>query len=722
MMFSRFRYLPMVRQAETTECGHACFAMVACWFGHQIDLVSLRLHQATSANGFSVFALTQMAEQFSLRARALRLDPEYLNRIKLPAILHWDMNHFVVLKSIGRRTAVIHDPAKGVLRVRLRELAQHFTGIAVEFTPTEHFQPIRRERRLPLFSLFRGAGEMAWQFAQVILFSLFFEALLLVAPWYMQMAIDNVIPSGDTHLLLLLAGGFAVVAVFRFGTEIMRALLMVFIQARLDLSMSSRLFTHMLRLPLPFFVKRDDGDIISRFQSLEPIRHLLAEGLLLALIDGVLAIGTLTIMFLISPLLAAVAVGALVIYAGLRIAFYTPLFRRGEDVVRTEAAYTTQLIESIRAVQVIKLFNAETAREGQFIGLTAEAVHSRAAQHRLMGVFSAARETIVMIEQVVFVTVAAYLAIRGQLTIGVLFAVLAYKGQFISSGTSIIEKLIDYRLLRLHLDRVSDIAVSDQEKAYARPTIERPAIRGDIELSRVSFRYSDADPLIFNELSLRVKPGECVAIVGPSGCGKTTLVKVMLGLFEPSSGEVLIDSMALPVFGERAYRRQIGTVMQDDQLLTGSILQNICFFDDHADHAFASECARLACIHEEVMRMPMGYRTLIGSLGSTLSAGQRQRVLLARALYRRPRILFIDEGTANLDVALEERINETLLTLPITRIQVAHRPQTIARADRIIDLSQSTSLGGGKATPLRPDTLDRWRVEQEVSAAGTSNN
>ena len=693
-MLPRFRYLPLIRQAEATECGHACLAMIAGWHGHQIDLVSLRLHQAASSAGTSLHALALLAEQFALRARALRLEPEDLDRIKLPAILHWDMNHFVVLKSVRRGKAVIHDPARGALTLATKEVAQHFTGIAMEFEPTEAFKPIRQERRLPLSALFRGAEGLAWRGVQVILLSMFLEALLLIAPWYLQIAIDSVVPSGDTQLLWLLAGAFAVVALFRLLTDVARANLLVYVQSRLDLALSSRLFAHMLRLPLAFFGKRDDGDIVSRFHSLEPIRQLISEGLLLALIDGVLALGTLVLMVVISPLLAAIAVTALVVYAALRIGFYVPLFRRGEDVVRAEAACTTHLIESIRSVQAVKLFNAEGEREAQFVSRSAEAVYCRAAQQRLVGAFKSLREMIVMLEQVAFVGVAAWLALRGQLTIGVLYAVLAYKTQFMTAAAHIVEKAIELRMLRLHLDRISDIGMSNQEKAYERPVTERPPVAGAIELSGVSYRYSDTDPLVLNGVSLSIEAGECVAITGPSGCGKTTLVKVMLGLFEPTAGEVRIDGMTLPAFGERAYRRQVATVMQDDTLLAGSILQNICFFDEDPDPAFAAECARLACIHEEIMRMPMGYRTPIGGLGSTLSAGQRQRVLLARALYRRPRVLVIDEGTANLDVELERRINETLLGLSITRIHVAHRPQTLALADRVIEMGSGQLRGG----------------------------
>lgn len=698
------KHLPMIRQAEATECGHACLAMIAGWHGHQIDLVSLRLQHTASSNGTSLHALAMLAEQFQLRTRALRLEPDDLARLALPAILHWEMNHFVVLKSVTRRSVTIHDPGRGVVKLSLKEAGERFTGVAMEFSPSEAFKPIRQERRLPLSTLFRGADDFARRGAQVIALSLLLEVLMLVAPWYMQIAVDNVIPSGDTQLLWALAGGFAIVALFRLGSEYARSAVLVYVQSRLDLALSSRLFGHMLRLPLPFFAKRDDGDLVSRFHSLEPIRQLLAEGLLLAVIDGVLALGTLVLMLVINPLLAAVTVTGLILYAVLRIAFYLPLFRRNEDVVRAEATCTTHLIESIRSAQAIKLFNAEAEREGQYVGRVAEAVHSRAGQQRLEATFKALRETIVMLEHVAFVAIAAWLALRGELTIGVIYAVLAYKTQFMTAASHLVEKGIELKMLRLHLDRVSDVAMSDQERAYERKVMERPPIDGTIELDHVSFRYADTESMVLNDVSLRIEKGECVAIVGPSGCGKTTMVKIMLGLFEPTSGEVRIDGVPLPAFGERAYRRQVATVMQDDCLMTGSLLQNIAFFEETPDAAFAMECARMACIHEDIMRMPLGYRTPVGSLGNTLSAGQRQRVLLARALYRRPRVLILDESTANLDVELERRINETLMTLSITRIHVAHRPQTIAMAGRVIELGGRgpRAVAPGESEVLRP--------------------
>ena len=363
------------------------------WFGHRIDLVSLRLSHATSANGLSVHTMALLAEQIGLKARALRLEPQDLGHLKMPAVLHWDMNHFVVLKSVGRRTAVIHDPARGVLRLSNQQLAEHFTGIAVEFSPAEDFAPIRRERRLPLTHLFAGAGALVPQALQIIALSLFMETLLLVAPWYLQIAIDDVIPRGDSRVLLVLAGAFAVVAVFRLVTEIARGLVLVYVQSHLDLSMTGRLFTHMLRLPLAFFVKRDDGDIISRFHSLDPIRQQLAEGGLLAH-DRRHARDRHTRPDVRAQ--PAAGAGRARLARRLRGAageLLPPLYNRGEDVVRAEANYMTHLIESIRSVQAIKLFNAEGARESQFITRLADAVHGRASQQRLVALFVALRET-----------------------------------------------------------------------------------------------------------------------------------------------------------------------------------------------------------------------------------------------------------------------------------------------------------------------------------------
>jgi ATP-binding cassette subfamily B protein RaxB len=288
------------------------------------------------------------------------------------------------------------------------------------------------------------------------------------------------------------------------------------------------------------------------------------------------------------------------------------------------------------------------------------------------------------IENIVTVYLAAMLAVNNDLTIGMIFAFMAYKANFTDKASNLIEKLLDFRLLDLHLERISDIALTPLEPGHDRPLTPGAPLRGDIELRNVSFRYAETERFVLENINLKVKAGTYVTIMGPSGGGKTTLLKVMLGLLEPTSGEVVVDGIPLPTMGVRLYREQIAAVMQEDQLLSGSIADNICFFDPTFDHDNMVACAQMASVHDEIMAMPMAYNSLIGDMGSSLSGGQKQRVLLARALYKRPRILFLDEGTAHLDVAKEREINERLRRLSITRISVAHRPEMTNGADRIL--------------------------------------
>jgi ATP-binding cassette subfamily B protein RaxB len=302
--------------------------------------------------------------------------------------------------------------------------------------------------------------------------------------------------------------------------------------------------------------------------------------------------------------------------------------------------------------------------------------------------FKTINDTIFGLENVITIYLAARLALDNMITIGMIFAFISYKQLFVERTGLLVEKVLDLRILGLHLERLADIALTplerghDQHLSYVRP------IRGAIELRNVCLRYADSEPLVLDNVNLRVAPGQFVTIMGPSGSGKTTLIKVMLGLIEPTSGDVLIDGLPLAVIGPRAYREQVGAVMQDDQLLSGSIADNICCFETTFDLERMIHCAQTAGIHEEIMAMPMTYNSLIGDMGSSLSSGQKQRVLLARALYRRPRILFLDEGTAHLDIEKEREIHANLQQLMVTRVSVAHRPEVTNGTDAVLRIGR----------------------------------
>ncbi len=685
--FGGRRRLPVVLQAEATECGLACLAMIATFHGHRTDLNALRRRHAVSMSGVTLRGLMQVAGEMRMACRPLRIEPAHLGQLRLPAILHWDMNHFVVLKAVTRQGVVVHDPARGEQRLPLEEASRHLTGVALELSPAEGFE--RRDERVRLpFSAFLGQTQgLVHPLVQVFVLSVLLEILVIAAPFYMQLTVDEVIARGDADLLLVLALGFGLLTLITVATTALRAHVLLIVQNGLHFQMGARLFHHMLRLPLTFFERRHVGDILSRFGSLEPVRNLLSQGLVAAVIDGLMATATLVMIFIYSPRLAFVVVVAVLLYAAVRLALFRMFRTRTEEAIRSKAQESSSFIETVRAVQSLKLFNREDEREGQWLNRYAETVNANVRLGRATITFRTLNDTIFGLENIVVVYLAAQLALANELTVGMIFAFMSYKRHFTDKAVLLVEKALELRILGLHLERLADIALTPLERGHDQPLSGLREIQGGIELRDVSFRYAEGERLILDRVNLRIEPGQFVTITGPSGGGKTTLVKVMLGLLEPTGGEVLIDGIPLGSIGPRAYREQIAAVMQEDQLLSGSVADNICFFDTAFDHERMLDCARAAGIHEEIAAMPMGYNSLVGDMGSSLSGGQKQRVLLARALYRRPKILFLDEGTAHLDVEREKQINARLRELRITRISVAHRPAMAEGADTVIRLS-----------------------------------
>ncbi len=457
--------------------------------------------------------------------------------------------------------------------------------------------------------------------------------------------------------------------------------------------MAANLFHHLIRLPLSYFEKRHIGDVVSRFGSLRQVRELLTAGMVEALIDGLMALGVLGVILFYSPQLTVVVLVAVLIYAVFRLAMYRSLRQVSEQEILAQAKENTNFMETMRAMQTIKLFGSEVKREAlwqnYFVDVTNKAI--------TLGVFNltytSVNRLLFGIENIVVVYLAALLVLDGSFSTGMLFAFIAYKAQFLERMARLIEKFIQFKMLSLHFDRLSDIALTGQENIH-QDQVGTRAVEGALEVRNLSFRYSDASKWVVEQIDLQIAAGESVALVGPSGCGKTTLMKLMLGLLQPQQGEVLVDGMALDKFGLRSYRQQIAAVMQDDQLLSGTIRENITFFAEQPDEQLMLECAALAAIDHDVQQMAMGYNSLIGDMGSALSGGQKQRLLLARALYRQPKILFLDEATSHLDIKTEFCVSEAIKGLKITRVVIAHRPETIASVDRVIrlgDMSQDAT-------------------------------
>lgn len=683
-LLSRSR-VRLVRQSEIAECGIACLTMIANYHGHDIDIGTMRRRYAPSMRGAPLRELMQLAEKLDLSARAVKLPLEQLGKLNVPAILHWDLNHYVVLEKVRGGKALIHNPDGRSTWLTLVEVSKHFSGVAVEFTRAADFSPVRDRNRLQLGQLWQNMTGLKRALLQTLVLSLIMQVFVLAMPYYMQLALDQVLPAIDMDLLTVLAIGFGLFTIVNVIAELLRGFVLMVAGTSVGFALSSNIARRLFRLPTSWFEKRNTGDILSRFQSVQPIRAVLTEGAVAAIVDGGLAILTLVAMFFYSPMLAMIAVVAFVLYAVVRVVSFSLQRAAEEDAIVSQGREQTVLIETLRGITTLRLFGREGARHTVWQTRLADAVNASVRVARV-GLWQNSANTLIFgLESVISIWLAVSFVINGDgFSVGMIFAYMAWKTQFITKGANLINQAIAFRMLGLHLERLSDVATAKEDPSFGPTEDIHTDLKGGIELRNVFYRYSPSDQMVLQGVDLVVKPGEHVAITGSSGGGKSTVAKIILGLTEPESGEVLIDGLPLSRFGHRSYHAQVAAVLQEDTLFAGSLADNIALFDDHPDVDLVVAAANAAAIHQDIMAMPLKYDTLVGEMGSTLSGGQKQRVLLARALYRRPKILVADEGTSHLDEAHEQMVNQAIRSLGITRIIIAHRRETIASADRVL--------------------------------------
>ena len=681
------RHTPFIRQSEAGECALACLAMVAAFHDYRTDLTTLRQKYQLSLKGATLRQLMTIAEEMGFSARPVRGEPEDMRQLTLPAILHWNMNHFVVLTKVretaGGRRYHIHDPAGSSGVLRESEFSAGFTGVAIELMRASGFRPRTEQSRFGIRSLWTSIHGFWGTFGNVLLLSFVLQVISLAMPFYMQIGVDTILPSADGSLLTILALGFAGLATITFISGWLRALVIATLNSLLSYQIVTNLFRHLTHLPLPWFERRHVGDIVSRFGSNRPISQLLSQGMVAAFVDGIMALLTLALMFVYSPVLSFVALCALAIYAVVRLTFTQMLRARNFDSISTAARENSVFIETMRGISAVKASGEEAGRQRLWQRAKADAVNAEIRLARFSAGFDAGAQFVVGLERILFIYLAIHAALEGVLSVGMIFAFQAYKQQFLDAGIRLIEQGMNMRVIQVHLSRIADIALSPAEEAEDTPPVTLEAGSASIQLKDVYFRYGVAEPEVLKGVNLTIEPGELVAIVGPSGGGKTTLVKIMMGLMPPVYGQVFVARQQLGVYSRESYRRRIGSVAQDDVLFAGSLAENIAFFDPEMNIERIHEAARQACIHDDIETLPLRYDTLVGDMGSTLSGGQRQRVLLARALYRNPEILFLDEGTAHLDPQAEISVVGSIGRLSCTRVIIAHRPQAVQMADRV---------------------------------------
>lgn len=681
------RRLPLILQTEATECGLACLAMIAGYHGHHATLMELRRRFSVSLKGITLKQLIQTADVLNLGTRAVRLDLEDLNKLKLPCVLHWNFNHFVVLQAVDGQRLTVYDPAHGIRQLSQAQASQSFTGAALEVWPGSDFAQQPAKPHVKLMSMMGRVSGLYPALVHVLSLALVLEVFSLVSPFLLQWTIDNVLITQDRGLLTTLIIGFALLLVMQQVVSTTRAWVMIHMSTLLSVQWRANVFSHLLRLPIQYFEKRHLGDVVSRFGAIGQIQQTLTAAFFSTLLDGLMAIATLFLMFVYSPLLASIALAAMVFYAMLRWVWYRPLRRASEEQIIHAARQESHFLETVRGMRTLKLFQRQTERRSAWLGLLVEQINAGLRTQKLQLVYIQFNALIFGLENLLAIGIGASLVMESQFTVGVLMAFIAYKSQFVSRVASLIDHLFELHMLRLQGERLADIVLhppedhSDSSSAMAE--FSKPA---DIVISSVKYRYSEQEPFVLNGIDLRIAQGESVAITGASGCGKSTLISLLLGIYPPTEGKIQVAGIDLERLGTDGLRSRIATVMQDDCLFAGSLSDNIAFFEANPDMARVMECAIKASIHADILFMPMGYNTLVGDMGTVLSGGQKQRVLLARALYKRPAILILDEATSHLDIHCEQRVNEAVSALNVTRIIVAHRAETIASADRVVRL------------------------------------
>lgn len=674
-------------QSEAAECGLASLAMVADAYGKRLGLPEMRHRFPLSLKGAKLNHLIHIAQQLGLSTRPLRLDMEDLGKLKLPCILHWDLNHFVVLAKVGKSRVTILDPAMGERKLSFAEVSDHFTGVALELTPTAEFKPQEATPAVTALQLTGPVRGMWRALAQILLLSVALQVFVVLAPFYMQWVVDQVLVSADRDLLTVLGLGFGLALVLQIGIGLLRGWSVVYLSSRLGLQWMGNVFAHLLKLPLDYFEKRHLGDITSRISSVQAIQRTLTTSFIEAIIDGLMAVVTLGLMLLYSWKLALVTMLAVLLYLGIRAIAYRPVRDRTEQQLVAGAKQQTHLLESLRGIQSLKVAGEESQRRSTYDNLMHDTVNQEVRLARMGLGFNSVSQLVFGIERIAVIWIGATLALQNVFSVGMLIAYLAYKDQFAGRMAALIDKWVEFRMLRLHGERLADIVLTPPEEQVVQSEAEPPA-NTRIEVENLSFRYGDGEPWVLRACSFMIEAGESVAIIGASGCGKTTLIKLLLGLLPPTEGIIRVGGHDLHRIGPRNVRTLVGAVMQDDQLFAGSVADNISFFDPEMDQPRIEQAARLAAVHEEITAMPMGYHSLIGDMGSSLSGGQKQRVILARALYRNPKLLFLDEATSHLDVMKERLVNDAVKALKLTKVIVAHRPETIASADRVLVMEQ----------------------------------
>lgn len=688
--------LPVILQDQMAECGLASLAMCFTYHDMKVDLASLRGKYPVSNLGSSLHDLIEISENEGFSADAYEMSMDDFPELKLPAIIHWDLNHFIVLKKIKGNKFHVHDPAVGEMIYSKEEFSKHFSGFSLEISPIlgKEFNQCKtawdeksKNKKLSLMNFIQRTKGFFKTFSFIIFMTMTAQILSMSIPSITQVVIDDFIVSQTSEYMWLFIGAGIAIIFFRYFADLIKSWSVIFVGYRWHANFSSYFFMRLMRLPITYFETRSIANIMSRFNALEELKQALTDRIVHSFIDGLMSIITIAAMFFYSPVMAATSLVFAFIYLLFRMYVSSKEVIANRKYIIEKVDETSSFYETLSNIQSVKIYGKETERYQQWKKHYLSAANESINLSKSKMWYSSSETLLSGVENIVLLGIAASIVISGNMTLGMMFAFFAYQIIFSQQSKSMFNNLIELRLLGIHLDRLNDIESAEVEKdLIGQPSIEHN-FKGKIEVRNLYFKYPGTSEYLFENLSLTIEPGENVVITGPSGCGKTTLMKIMMGLIQPEAGDIIIDGISIKTLGLKHYRKNISAVSQRETLIAGNVIDNISFFEKPINMDKILSSTKQADIHEDIMLLPMQYQTLTGDIGNTFSGGQEQRILLARALYKNPKILFMDEATSFLDQKNEKEIVKTLSELNITRISIAHRQETISMASRVIELN-----------------------------------
>lgn len=693
------RRVPFVPQAEMADCGAAALAMTLAAYGKWVPLREVREVVGNGRDGATAEELVSAARHFGLRARGVQADVDELGLLPVGSILFWELNHFLVLAAVRRVGVDLVDPAAGRVRFGWARFGRSYTGVALELEPGEEFETQRLERR---GRLRRHAGAVLYQrtrLAKVLGASVVLRILALALPILTGIVVDRVVPGHDRSLLAMAAAVMAVMAAATLITTWLRGRLLLALRTAADLRTTVGFLEHLLALPYSFHLHRSAGDLMMRLRSNEVVREILTTSALSALLDGTLVTVYLVVLVIASPPLGLLVAGLGAAQVAVLIVSRGRNQRLTAEGLQAEAKTQSYAYQVFSGVQTLKSSGAEDRAIEAWSNLFVDELNVSVRRGRLTATVDAFLATLRMGSPLAVLSVGVLSVLDGSLSLGELLALAALAAGFLEPLAALVATGFQLQLLGSYLDRIDDVLDTPREQ-HGRTVRRAPALRGGMVAEHLEFRYAPRGDLVVRDVSLRIDPGQTVAIVGRSGSGKTTLAHLLLGLYPPDSGRVLLDDMDLADLDCHSVRAQLGVVGQDPFLFGVSIRQNISFAHPSADLARVEYAARLACIHDDITAMPMGYDTMLVDGGASLSGGQKQRLALARALLHQPRILLLDEATSHLDTLTEAAVHANLNTLGCTRMLIAHRMSTIRDADRIIVVEAGAIVESGSHDEL----------------------